>query len=85
MAENRSRRTTAVSYQYPMLPERWNQEERNFYIGIRRLFDQLFSKNGTYPVGIVVFTAEDRKPFTFGQWEKVTTGITGLYAWKRLA
>lgn len=85
MAESKYRQTIAVSYPYPPMPKHWNQEERSFYIGVRRLFDQLFSKNSMYPIGIVVFTATENKPFSFGVWEQITTGITGVYGWKRIS
>ena len=85
MAESKYRKTIAVSYPYPAIPSHWNQEERSFYLGLRRLFDSLFSKNSMYPIGIIVFTAEEKKPFSFGLWEAVASGITGVYAWKRVA
>ena len=78
------RRQATSGYPFPNIPSRWSEEERRFAFGLRALFDQLFGRNTTYPIGIVVFTAADQKPFTFGEWEKVTA-LTGLYAWKRIA
>ena len=70
---------------FPNIPSKWSDEEKRFANGLREMFDRVFSRNATYPVGIVVLTSNDKKPFTFGEWEAVTTGITGVYGWKRKA
>jgi hypothetical protein len=37
-----------------------------------------------YPVGIVVLSDDgNAAPFEFGEWTAVTSGITGVYGWKR--
>lgn len=68
---------------FPALPSRWGQEERNFAFGLRSLFEQNRWQRA-YPVGIVVLSSRDQKPFTFGEWESITTGITDVYGWRRI-
>ena len=68
---------------FPMIPTRWGEEERRFSFGLRDLFEQTRWQRA-YPVGIVVMSANENKPFAFGEWESVTTGITGVNAWKRV-
>lgn len=74
---------------FPLLPTRWGEEERRFAFGLRDLFEQLRWQRA-YPVGMVVlYTREDEesnpvKPFAFGEWERITTGISGVYGWKRV-
>lgn len=70
---------------FPNIPTRWNDEERRFAQGLRDLLEMAFSRSATYPIGIVVLTSKNTKPFSFGTWEAVTTGITGVYGWKRTA
>lgn len=82
------RKQAAVGYPFPRIPDSWDQQERHFAQGIQSLFDQIFGRislQKIYPVGIVVFTGADQAPFSFGTWAAVTTGITGVYAWKRTA
>ena len=82
------RRQVAVGYPFPKIPEKWGQEERTFAQGIHNLFDQIFGKMSLqkiYPVGIIVFTGANQAPFSFGKWTSVSTGISGVYAWKRTA
>ena len=77
-----------ITYPFPKIPDRWGEQERNFAFGLQHLFDQLFGKvslQKIYPVGIIVFTGDNAAPFKFGTWEAVTTGISGVYAWKRTA
>lgn len=82
------RKPAAVGYPFPKTPDGWNHEERQFAQGIHQLFDTIFGRMSLqkiYPVGIIVFTGADKAPFSFGKWTAVTTGITGVYAWKRTA
>jgi hypothetical protein len=87
-----------ANYTFPAIPGRWSEEDRHFAMGLRYLFDRLFggmlSRDDVrsivdtklpeiYPVGIVVLTGEEEPPFSFGEWTAVTTGITGVYGWKR--
>lgn len=83
-----TRKQTAVGYPFPVIPQRWDDEERRFARGLHELFDQIFGRMSLqkiYPVGIIVFTGANKAPFSFGKWSAVTTGITGVYAWKRTA
>lgn len=74
---------------FPLLPIRWGEDERRFCFGLRDLIEQTQWKRA-YPIGIVIFSSrvdsDDNpiKPFAFGEWESVTTGITGVYGWKRV-
>lgn len=77
------RRNVHDGLPFPMLPSRWGEEERRFALGIRGLLEQNRWQKA-YPVGIVVLSAEEEKPFTFGEWEGISTGITGVYGWKRV-
>lgn len=73
---------------FPTIPTRWGHEERNFALGLRNLFEQVRWVRA-YPPGIVVFSAKTNeqnqpvKPFSFGEWEQVQTGISGVYGWRR--
>ena len=67
---------------FPAVPSRWGQEEKGFALGIRNLFEQNRWQKA-YPVGIVVLSTREQKPFTFGEWEEITTGITDVYGWRR--
>lgn len=71
---------------FPAIPGRWLGEELSFAQGLRRMLEQIQSTvwRKAYPVGIVVLTSDNQKPFTFGAWESVTTGISGVYGWKRV-
>ena len=82
--ENRLKHIT-TGLPFPNIPEKWTQEERRFAYGLRDLFDQLFARSNAYPVGVVVLTTEDTKPFTFGTWEELDLGLTGVHAWQRTA
>lgn len=70
---------------FPMIPTRWGQEERSFALGLRNIIDAIYARvwQRAWPVGSVILTAGEEKPFTFGKWEAVATGITGVYGWKR--
>lgn len=74
---------------FPLLPARWGDEERRFANGLRELLEQIRWQRA-YPVGIVVMSSRKDgndnpiKPFSFGEWETVSTGITGVYGWKRV-
>ena len=68
---------------FPILPNKWGEEERRFALGLRGLLEQNRWQRA-YPVGIVVLSVKSDKPFTFGEWESVTTGISGVYGWKRV-
>ena len=68
---------------FPNVPTRWGEEERRFVFGLRDLIEQIQWRRA-YPVGIVVFSVNENKPFAFGEWESVTAGITGVNAWKRV-
>lgn len=71
---------------FPQIPPRWNEESRMFALGLRNALEQIWAKvwQRAYPVGAVVLTANEEKPFTFGKWESITTGITGINGWKRV-
>lgn len=68
---------------FPQLPSRWGSEERGFALALRNLFEQNRWQRA-YPVGIVTLTTKEKRPFTFGEWEQVNTGISGVYGWKRV-
>lgn len=68
---------------FPLPPARWNEDERRFADRIRELMEQIRWQRA-YPVGVVVLSTKEEKPFTFGEWESVTTGITGVNGWKRV-
>jgi hypothetical protein len=74
-------------YIFPAIPGRWASEEKQFALGLRGLFDKLFARKAVpeecFPVGSIVLTAEEQAPFAFGTWEAVSTGIQGVYGWKR--
>ena len=82
-------RPMSTGLPFPMIPERWGEEGRRFALGLRDLMEQIRWQRA-YPVGIVVMSVRKAendnpvKPFTFGDWESVTTGITGVYGWKRV-
>lgn len=78
--------TTKPTLPFPAIPNRWTSEERLFGQGLNTLLDQIQLRNWqkAYPVGIVVLTATNVKPFDFGEWESVSTGISGVYGWKRV-
>ena len=74
---------------FPAIPERWGEDGRRFAMGLRDLLEQIRWQRA-WPVGIVVMSTRldennnPKKPFTFGEWEEVATGITGVYGWKRV-
>ena len=75
-------------YPFPNVPKGWSEDGKRFAQGLRYLFDQLFARkqvsmDDVYPVGVVVLTGDEESPFSFGEWTAVTTGITGVYGWKR--
>jgi len=78
---------SVTGYTFPNVPQGWTQDGKHFAIGLRSLFDRIFGTMITlkdvYPVGIIVLTGADEAPFSFGEWTAVTTGITGVYGWKR--
>lgn len=71
---------------FPRIPESWSEDGKRFAQALRSLTEYILSQGWrrAYPVGIVVLTSANEKPFTFGQWEAVTTGITGVYGWRRV-
>lgn len=77
---------TNTGPEFPMLPTRWGEEERRFALGLRDLIDFVRYRawQRAWPVGSVFLTVGEDKPFTFGSWEEVTTGITGVSGWKRV-
>ena len=82
------RKQVTTGYPFPRIPDNWNDEERRFGFELKNLFDQIFgrfSPQKIYPVGIIVLTTSDKAPFSFGKWEDVDLGFTGVYAWKRTA
>lgn len=83
MSERRIPRSTIP---FPPIPERWNEDGKRFAMGLRGVLDQMQARlwQRALPVGIVVLTAENEKPFEFGKWESVQTGMTGIYGWKRV-
>jgi hypothetical protein len=38
------RRTTITGYVFPNIPEKWTQEEKRFALGLRGIFDVLFTR-----------------------------------------
>ena len=72
--------------EFPIIPSRWGQEERRFALGIRDLFEYVRSSvwQRAWPVGSVILTTGEEKPFTFGSWEEIETGITDVTGWKRV-
>lgn len=72
--------------EFPMIPQRWGHEEHQFALGLRSLIEyiQLRVWQRAWPVGSVILTVGEEKPFTFGAWEEITTGITGVNGWKRV-
>lgn len=86
----RKRTTTNYQYPFPSIPRKWGHDEMQFAQGLRRLFDILFAKkwlsiSEVFPVGSVVLTESDTAPYSFGTWEAIQSGISGVYAWKRTA
>lgn len=77
------RKTNNPGIAFPQIPERWNDDSRHFAMGLRDLFEQTHWQKA-YPVGIVVLSVNEKKPFAFGEWEEITTGITGVNGWKRV-
>jgi len=71
---------------FPQIPPRWNEESRQFALGLRYVIEQVQARvwQRAYPVGAVFLTVNNTKPFTFGEWEAITTGITGVYGFKRV-
>ena len=75
-------------YPFPKTPSNWNQEERQFARGLESVFDEMYISGmlkKAYPIGIVVLTGTNQVPFSFGKWVSVSTGISGVYGWKRKA
>lgn len=83
------KRTAETGLTFPDIPESWGDESRRFALGLRDLFEQIRWQRA-YPIGIVVMSVRKNesnnpvKPFTFGEWEQITTGISGVYGWKRV-
>lgn len=83
------RKPNSPGLPFPMIPTRWGEEERRFSLGLRDLLEQTRWQRA-YPVGIVVLSAavnrdnEPARPFPFGEWEQVTTSMTGIYGWRRV-
>jgi hypothetical protein len=78
-----------TAIQFPQIPKRWGEEENRFAQGLRELIENIRWQKA-WPIGIVAFsTRKDEhnnpvRPFTFGEWEQITTNINGVYAWKRV-
>lgn len=72
--------------EFPMIPPRWNEESRQWAMGLRNLAEYIQSKvwQRAWPVGSVILTVNEGKPFSFGTWEEITTGIAGVSGWKRV-
>ena len=79
-------RLTNAGPEFPMLPSRWGDEERRFALGLRDLIEHIRYRawQRAWPVGSVVLTVNEENPFSFGVWEEITTGITGVSGWKRV-
>lgn len=77
------RKPNSPGIPFPMVPQRWGEEERRFAFGLRDLIEQIRWQRA-FPVGIVIMSAKQDKPFAFGEWESITTGISGVYGWKRV-
>lgn len=71
---------------FPQIPESWSPDGRRFALSLRSLSEYILTRGWqrAYPVGAVVFNSEDKRPFSFGEWEAVTTGISGVYGWRRI-
>lgn len=71
---------------FPPIPNGWSPEGHQFAVGLRSLLDQIQTRGWqrAWPVGSVALTATDERPFAFGEWESVQTGMTGIYGWKRV-
>lgn len=87
-------RQTTTGYPFPNIPGGWSEDGKRFAQGLRFLFDRIFGQMVTkkdinalreeiFPVGIVILTGSNEAPFSFGTWTAVTTGITGVYGFKR--
>lgn len=80
------RKQIMTGYPFPRIPANWNEEERRFGFELKNLFDQIFGRfnlQKIYPVGIIVLSGDNKAPFSFGKWEEVNIGISGVYAFKR--
>lgn len=79
-------RNTERSFPFPNVPPNWNDNSRQFALGLRNLIEQIQAKGWqrAYPVGSVYLTTKTERPFTFGKWETISTGITGVNGWKRV-
>ena len=81
-------RTVIETLSFPPIPSRWGQEEHRFAMGLRDLFDSIRWQRAWPVVSVALSTKTDGntpvKPFSFGKWEQISTGITGVYGWKRV-
>lgn len=83
------RKPISAGLAFPNPPERWGSDERRFWAGLRDLMEQIQWRRA-YPIGIVALSAKTdengnpARPFSFGEWELVTTGMTGVYGWRRV-
>lgn len=82
------RKPFSAGLPFPPIPERWGEEGRRFAFGLRDLMEQIRWQRA-WPIGIVALSTrtdendDPIKPFTFGEWEQVETGIIGIYGWRR--
>lgn len=82
----RNRAQVYASYPFPKTPEKWDREERLFAQGLQNIIDDIYGTSilrKVYPVGIVVLSGANQAPFSFGKWTSVSTGMSGVYGWKR--
>lgn len=83
------RRPLSTGIPFPIIPESWSEDGRRFAFGLRDVLEQIRWQRA-WPVGIVVLSTKTDendnpvRPFLFGEWEQVTTGITGVYGWRRI-
>ena len=62
--------------------------ENDFNVNVALMLNSVNILNIIYPVGTVYMHSSGTMPIIVSQvgtWESVTTGITGVYAWKRTA
>lgn len=71
---------------FPQIPESWSPDGRRFAMNLRSLAEYILSRGWqrAYPVGAVVFNSTNERPFAFGEWETVSSGISGVYGWRRI-
>lgn len=68
---------------YLLYAECWENEwvDKNFET-FYQMNDMI--SNFFYPIGSVYLETENSEPYRlYGTWEKITSGISGVYAWKR--